>query len=397
MTTLLPNGRQQFIDANGNPLVAGTVTFYIPSTTTPKDTWQDAEQTALNTNPVVLDARGQATIYGSGAYRQILKDAAGNVIWDKYLVASSVDYTGPDDPGAAAGAYASWPDTANNLLKRRNATNTAWVVEGGLLGNPTNQNVSSLNGGPLAGMRNKLINGGFRVNQRGVSGTVALAAGAYGHDRWKAGASGCTYTFSTSANVTTLTISAGSLMQVVEGINLQSGQHVLSWQGTAQGRIDGGTYGASGVLGTAVGGTNQTIEFNTGTLAFVQYEPGAIKTPFEQRFYDQELGLCQRYYFRQTGNSSYVGIAQAISGLTVIVQVPLPVPMRTIPTINASGIQAITASGSAVVANTVSDNGSSTRLFAASLGMASSSFVAGNAALVGFVSGGGVILANAEL
>jgi hypothetical protein len=81
--TLLPNGKQQFIDANGSPLVGGSVTFYIPNTSTLKNTWQDAGQTILNTNPVILDSRGQAVIYGSGQYRQLVKDASGNTIWDQ--------------------------------------------------------------------------------------------------------------------------------------------------------------------------------------------------------------------------------------------------------------------------------------------------------------------------
>lgn len=83
MAYLLPNGKQQFLDANGDPLANGTVTFYIPNTTTPKDTWQDPDQATLNTNPVVLDAGGYAVIYGFGSYRQILKDEDGNLIWDQ--------------------------------------------------------------------------------------------------------------------------------------------------------------------------------------------------------------------------------------------------------------------------------------------------------------------------
>lgn len=66
------------------------------------------------------------------------------------------------------------------------------------------------------GNRNKIINGNFNINQRKVSGTVTLSAGVYGHDRWKAGASGCTYTFSASGGVTTIDITAGSLVQIVE-------------------------------------------------------------------------------------------------------------------------------------------------------------------------------------
>jgi len=87
--------------------------------------------------------------------------------------------------------------------------------------------ISQINGGAI-GVKNAIINGNFQINQRGVSGTVTLAAGAYGHDRFKAGASGCTYTFATSNNVTTLTISAGSLIQVVEGLNLYTDTYTLS-------------------------------------------------------------------------------------------------------------------------------------------------------------------------
>ena len=92
---LLQNGKQAFTDLNGHPLVGGKVYFYAPATSTPKDTWQDAPQTVLNTNPVVLDARGEAAIYGSGAYRQVLRDADSNLIWDAYI---------PDLTGSLQGA-----------------------------------------------------------------------------------------------------------------------------------------------------------------------------------------------------------------------------------------------------------------------------------------------------
>ena len=155
--------------------------------------------------------------------------------------------------------------------------------------------ISQINGGPI-GVINAIINGNFQVNQRGVSGTVTLAAGAYGHDRWKAGASGCTYTFATVSNVTTLTITAGSLIQVIEGINLYSGTYALSWSGTSQGKIGAGSYSGSGVTGSVTGGTNLNIEFNTGTLSLVQFEPGTEVSPFERRDYGRELMMCQRYY-----------------------------------------------------------------------------------------------------
>src|SRR5690606_30160128 len=83
MAALLPNGEQVFLDNDGNPLSDGTVEFYIPGTLTPKDTWEDANQTIPNTNPVELNAAGRAIIYGEGVYRQIVKDSQGNTIWDQ--------------------------------------------------------------------------------------------------------------------------------------------------------------------------------------------------------------------------------------------------------------------------------------------------------------------------
>lgn len=181
------------------------------------------------------------------------------------------------------------------------------------------------------GNKNKLRNGDFSINQRAVSGTVTLAANAYGHDGWKAGASGCTYTFATVINVTTITISAGSLIQVIEGIYLQSGTHTLSWGGTAQGKIGAGAYSASGVTGTAVGGTNLNIEFGTGTLRFVQFEWGTVATYFEFRL--NELQICLghyevwgRYTYQYTGNAGsghnfpvrFAGIKRVIPSLGLI-------------------------------------------------------------------------------
>lgn len=156
---------------------------------------------------------------------------------------------------------------------------------------------SSYNGGSSGGRRNIILNGNFQVNQRVVSGSVSLAAGVYGHDRWKGGASGATYTFSASGNDTTVTISAGSLIQVIEGIYVNGTTYVLSWTGTAQARFNSGTYGSSPLAITGItAGSNLTIEFNTGTVGVVQCEFGTVATPFERHSLTEETFLCQRYY-----------------------------------------------------------------------------------------------------
>src|SRR6185369_10064333 len=90
MTVLLiPNGQQVFLDNNGNPLQFGTVEMYVPATLTPKNTWQDQAQSALNLNPIPLDGSGRCTIWGAGDYRQIVKDSLGNVVWDTTTTAGT--------------------------------------------------------------------------------------------------------------------------------------------------------------------------------------------------------------------------------------------------------------------------------------------------------------------
>lgn len=81
--SLLPNGMQQFCDANGVPFLAGQVFMWIPNTETTKPSWQDMDHIALNSDPIILDAAGRCVIWGEGIYRQVLKDALGNTIWDK--------------------------------------------------------------------------------------------------------------------------------------------------------------------------------------------------------------------------------------------------------------------------------------------------------------------------
>ncbi|WP_186166465.1 hypothetical protein [Burkholderia gladioli] len=100
MASILPNGKTQFIDQNGRPLVGGKVFFYEPNTETFKDTYTDASLATPNPNPVILDGKGQATIWGNGSYRQVVFDRLGNAVWDQ-VVTSSVD---PTDLASAAGA-----------------------------------------------------------------------------------------------------------------------------------------------------------------------------------------------------------------------------------------------------------------------------------------------------
>lgn len=94
---VLPIGRTQFFDNNGRPLAMGKVWYYVPNTTTDKNTWQDPGKSVLNTNPVELDASGCAFVFGDGDYRMVVKSSTGVQIFDGYtegVVAGTVNPTG---------------------------------------------------------------------------------------------------------------------------------------------------------------------------------------------------------------------------------------------------------------------------------------------------------------
>lgn len=148
--------------------------------------------------------------------------------------------------------------------------------------------------------RNRIINGNFRINQRGAPAvSTAYPAGTYIMDRWKAGANGVTLSFAAGVGDVTVTITAGTLLQVVEGAFYMpdNGVYMLSWKGTAQARVyQGGNpaYGVGPIATGFGGGINTTIEFGTGTVSQVQFELNGVATAFERR--DDELSRCQRYF-----------------------------------------------------------------------------------------------------
>jgi hypothetical protein len=77
MASLTPTPKQQFFDANGNPLVAGKVYTYAGGTTTPIATFTDQAGGTANTNPIILDSRGMANIWlqPTIAYKFLITDS----------------------------------------------------------------------------------------------------------------------------------------------------------------------------------------------------------------------------------------------------------------------------------------------------------------------------------
>lgn len=197
----------------------------------------------------------------------------------------------------------------------------------------------SINNGPVAGFRNAIINGNFNINQRGYVSGAATTVGQYTLDRW-AVTNTLGLIFTSSQNKTTVTIPVGqTIKQVIEGVNLQTGKYVLSWEGTAQGRVNGGSYGGSGsVIVDVVGGVNTTVEFNSGTLTNVQFEPGEVATRFELRPPSNERDLCKVYGRRLV--SFPLGVTINSTNLYSGV-VPLSPAMRTPPTLSVGASYAV--------------------------------------------------------
>ena len=91
MATLLPDGKQSYTTATGAPLVGGRLYTYDAGTSTPRPTYSDAAGLVPNTNPVIMDARGEAVIFWAGAYKATLKDAADATIWTVDNIISAAD------------------------------------------------------------------------------------------------------------------------------------------------------------------------------------------------------------------------------------------------------------------------------------------------------------------
>jgi len=86
---------------------------------------------------------------------------------------------------------------------------------------------------------------------------------------------------------------------------------------------------------------------NTFYITGVQLEKGSTATSFDYRPYTTELQLCQRYFYKVTGQNGYstLGSGQAMSTTQGRVAVTYPVTMRATPTITYGGTVLLTDSG----------------------------------------------------
>ena len=170
MASLAPAPKAQFIDANGNPLVGGKLYSYSAGTTTPLATYVDQTQTAANTNPVILDSRGEASVWlAVASYKLRLTDAnnveiwtVDNIVTDDVAVLSDLALPG----GATLVGYSPGVDSLLGVVPM--------TVKSAL------DELSDKNSGSsVVGFRAAGING---TAQAGAASTITLASGSSASD-----------------------------------------------------------------------------------------------------------------------------------------------------------------------------------------------------------------------
>lgn len=136
MAQLSPSPKAQFLDASGAPLVGGKVYTYAAGTTTPLATYTTALGTSANTNPVILDARGEADIwYTPGvSYKIVLADASGSIIWtvDNVAMLGSMATQNANNVSITGGTIGSGVTFNGNITgTASNVTGIVAVANGG--------------------------------------------------------------------------------------------------------------------------------------------------------------------------------------------------------------------------------------------------------------------------
>lgn len=81
MLSLAPFPQLQFFTNNGLPASGGTVTTYLPNTTTLVATYNSEDGSVFNANPLTLNSAGRCSIWIDQDVQLLIKDSDGNQIY----------------------------------------------------------------------------------------------------------------------------------------------------------------------------------------------------------------------------------------------------------------------------------------------------------------------------
>ncbi len=164
---LSPLPLQKFFSNDGTPLAGGLLFTYAAGTATKIATWQETTGSVLNTNPIVLDFRGECRVWldPTLSYKFVLApptdtDPPGNPIWTVDNIAGSsassdnaaIDTGSPNTVRLSIPALASTPAMFNRIVWKsafQNTGATTIVLNGGLSKNLLWQNRESIGPGAL--------------------------------------------------------------------------------------------------------------------------------------------------------------------------------------------------------------------------------------------------------
>ena len=140
MAVLSPQPKMQFTTAAGVPLSGGKVYTYVAGTTTPQATFTDYTGATPNTNPVILNSRGEANIWLGGAlYKFILTDTNDVEIWTVDYISAPTSAVSPvlsgnvtidsDTPGPALKITQTGTGPVLRVQDSADPDNTPFIID----------------------------------------------------------------------------------------------------------------------------------------------------------------------------------------------------------------------------------------------------------------------------
>ncbi|EAP7013648.1 hypothetical protein EJV31_24885, partial [Salmonella enterica] len=126
----MPQIRAKFTNKLGIPLSGCKVYTYEPNSNILKTTWLDIDKTTENTNPILLDAAGEADIFLDGLYRIVVKDRFGFVVYD-------VEKTGNEQPIFNDSLLLTWSGGTQESKNKENISAQDFKAKGDGLANDT--------------------------------------------------------------------------------------------------------------------------------------------------------------------------------------------------------------------------------------------------------------------